>query len=42
MFKKILIAKRGDKGRMALAAKPNCMARAARAGDLDPMEQTHV
>ncbi len=33
MFKKILIANRGDKGRMALAAKPDCMARAARSGD---------
>ena len=42
MFKKILIANRGDNGRMAVAAKPNCMARAARTGDLDPMEPTHV
>ena len=42
MFKKILIANRGDKGRKALAAKPNRMACAARTGDLDPMEPTHV
>jgi hypothetical protein len=42
MFKKILVAKRGDKGRWALAAQPNCMAREARAGDLDPMELTNV
>jgi hypothetical protein len=42
MFKKILIANRGDNGRQAVAAKPDCMARAARTGDLDPMEQTHV
>ena len=42
MFKKIPIANRGDNGRTAVAAKPNCMARAARAGDLDPMEHTHV
>jgi hypothetical protein len=33
MFKKILIANRGDKGRMALAATADCMARAARSGD---------
>jgi len=33
MFKKILIANRGDKGRTALAAKPNCMAREACTGD---------
>ena len=42
MFKKIFIANRGDKGRPALAAKPNGLARAARTGDLDPMEQLHV
>jgi hypothetical protein len=42
MIKKMLIANCGDKGRMALAAKPNRMARAARTGGLDPMEQAHV
>jgi hypothetical protein len=42
MFKKILIANRGDNGRKAVAAKPNGMARAARTGDLDPMESAHV
>ncbi len=42
MFKKILIANRGDNGRMAVAAKPNCMVRAALTGDLDPMEPCHV
>jgi hypothetical protein len=34
MFKKILIANRGDSGREAVAAKPERVARAARAGDL--------
>ncbi len=33
MFKKILIANRGESGRKAASAKPNCMARVARAGD---------
>jgi len=33
MFKKILIANRGDSRRKAAAAKPECLARAARAGD---------
>ena len=33
MFKKILIANRGDKVRKALAAQPDCMAREACAGD---------
>jgi hypothetical protein len=33
MFKKILIANRGDNGLQAVAAKPNCMARIARTGD---------
>ncbi len=42
MFKKILIANRGDSGRMAAAAKPNCLVRSAHAGDLDPMEKAHV
>ena len=40
MFKKILIANRGDKG-PALAAKPDCVARAARAGEF-PTENQHV
>ena len=34
MFKKILIANRGDNGRQAVSAKPHCMAREACAGDL--------
>ena len=35
MFKKILIANRGDRrGLAAVAAKPECLARAACAGDL--------
>jgi hypothetical protein len=34
MFKKILIANRGDSGREAAAAKPERVVRAARAGDL--------
>jgi hypothetical protein len=42
MFKKILVANRRDNGRRAVAAKPSGPARAARAGDLDPMELTHV
>jgi len=43
MFKKILIANRGESAREAGAsAKPHCMARAARAGDLSPMELLHV
>ena len=42
MFTKILIANRGDNGRKAVAAKPNCMARAARTGDFDPIEAHHV
>jgi hypothetical protein len=33
MFKKILIANRGDNGRQAVAANPNCIAREACAGD---------
>ncbi len=43
MFKKILIANRGE---TALSeggsAKPHCMACAARAGDLAPIEVLHV
>jgi hypothetical protein len=42
MFKKILIPNRGDNGHQAVAAEPNCMARAARTGDLDPMEHADV
>jgi hypothetical protein len=42
MFKKILIANRGDNGCQAVAAKPNCLARAAHAGDFNPMETSHV
>jgi hypothetical protein len=42
MFKKILIATSCDNGRKAVAAKPNCIACAARTGDLDPMEPAHV
>jgi len=43
MFKKILIANRGDRARFAgEAAKPHCVVRAAHAGDLNPMEMTHV
>ena len=41
MFKKILIANRGDNGRKAVAAKPNGMACAARAGEF-PAETHHV
>jgi hypothetical protein len=42
MFKKILIANRGENGRAAVvSAKPNCMVRAAHAGEF-PAEQTHV
>ena len=33
MFKKILIAKRGDQPRSGAVAKPDCLARAACAGD---------
>jgi hypothetical protein len=41
MFKKILIANRGDNGRQAVAAKPDCMLRAAHAGKF-PAEVRHV
>ncbi len=41
MFKKILIANRGDNGRKAVAAQPNGMVREARAGDC-PAEPRHV
>ena len=42
MFKKILIANRGDDGRKAAAAKPECLARGARAGDSAPTGVSHV
>lgn len=42
MFTKILIANRGDQPRSGAAAKLNCMAREACAGDLTPTEMTHV
>ena len=41
MFKKILVANRGDNGRKAVAAKPNCLVREAHAGDF-PAEMQHV
>jgi hypothetical protein len=43
MFKKILIANRGENGRAAhVSAQPHCLVRAAHAGDLVPMEASHV
>jgi hypothetical protein len=43
MVKKILIAKRGENGRVAhVSAQPHCLVRAAHAGDLVPMEEPHV
>ena len=43
MFDKILIANRGDYGRLAaVAAQPDCLQRAAQAGDFNPMESRHV
>ena len=41
MFKKILIANCGDNGCKAVAAKPNCLVRAAHAGDFSA-ETQHV
>jgi hypothetical protein len=42
-FGKILIANRGDNGRTAaVAAKPECLMRAAHAGDLAAVESLHV
>ena len=41
MFKKILIANRGDIGRKAVAVKPNCLVRAAHVGEF-PAEIHHV
>lgn len=40
MFTKILVANRGDSRKAA--AQPECLAREARAGDLDPIEVLHV
>jgi hypothetical protein len=42
MFSKILIANRGDQPQSGEAAKPHCVANVVRAGDLTPMEITHV
>jgi hypothetical protein len=42
MLTKILIANRGDNGRKAVAAKPDCLMRAAHTGDPTPMEMPHV
>jgi hypothetical protein len=41
-YTKILIANRGDNGRMAVAAKPNCAVRAAHEGEFDPIEAADV
>jgi len=41
MFDKILIANRGDNGRQAVAAKPDCVQREALTGDL-PAGAAHV
>ena len=42
MFSKFLIANRGDKDPKAVAAQPDCMVRAAHAGDFAPMEAAYV
>lgn len=42
MFKKILIANRGDQRRSRAAAKLNCVVRAAHASDCTAMEVKHV
>jgi hypothetical protein len=42
MFTKILIANRGDQPQSGVAAKLNCMMRAAHAGDFNMMEASHV
>ena len=43
MFKKILIANRGENDRAAgVSAKPNCVVRAAHASDFTPMELARV
>ena len=41
MFNKLLVANRGDNGRKVVAAKPNCLVRAAHAGEF-PAEIHHV
>ncbi|HOL38449.1 MAG TPA: hypothetical protein PLT38_11540 [Rubrivivax sp.] len=42
MFRKILVAHRGDDGRQAVAAQPERMAHVVRAGDLAAIEVLHV
>lgn len=42
MFKKILIANRGDQPKSGAAATLNCRVRVAHAGDFIPMEMSHV
>jgi hypothetical protein len=42
MFKKILIANRGDQPRRGAAAKLNCVVREAHTSDFIPMESAHV
>ncbi len=42
MFKKILIANRGDQPRSGAAAKLNCMVRAAHVGDFNAEELHYV
>jgi hypothetical protein len=42
MFKKILIANRGDQRRSRAAAQLNCLVRAAHAGGFTAMEVQHV
>ena len=42
MFTKILIANHGDNGRQAVAAKPNCLAHKARAGELAVIGKINV
>ena len=39
MFKKILIANRGDQPRSGAAAQLDCLARAACSGDFSPEDQ---
>jgi len=41
MFKMFLFANRGDNGRKAIAAKPDCRVREAHAGEF-PAEVDHV
>lgn len=42
MFKKILIANRGDQWRSREVAKLNCVVRVAHAGEFTAMETQHV